>query len=64
MTWAKEADMMVSLSSALLAVEIPDNPDLGGKILLMFGSAALGKISLTVLILVGLGFGAFYLMKK
>ncbi|MDT5172324.1 MAG: hypothetical protein QOD02_5705 [Mycobacterium sp.] len=30
----------------------------------MFGSAALGKISLTVLILVSLGFGAFYLMKK
>jgi hypothetical protein len=40
MTWAKDADMMISLSNALLAVWIPDNPDLWGDIALMFGSAA------------------------
>jgi hypothetical protein len=53
------------LPSALLAIP-PEvaNPGLWEKIIFLFGSAALAKASLTIVILAALGFAVYYMNTK
>jgi hypothetical protein len=52
-------------STGLLAIP-PEVADAGlwEKIWILFGSAALAKLSLTVIIVCALGFGVYYVMNK
>jgi hypothetical protein len=57
---------VLMLSSALLAIppEVVDNPGLWEKIWFALGGAALGKVSLGVIILIAIGIGLYFMTKK
>jgi hypothetical protein len=58
------ANKVLSLASAVLALEIPQDPAVIEKIFALLGGAILGKLSLGLLIVVLVVVGGYFLLKK